>query len=177
MHWRPRLEGGIDMHVTGSQPDTRLSVAEARASLKAWEGLAQSARGHFHEGRIECAVALLVRALDIARRAMDSLLPQQAHPDDCMAAWVVTHHNLADLLMLRGQRALAADHLCDAHAGLLAWADGSQGGAVQLAAWRHLRETRGALLAWRNEQGPHPGVDAALQAAAPAGHAGRADLH
>lgn len=151
------------MYVTSSHHPLRLTGAEAQESLKVWEQRVQSARQYFHHGQIECAVAMQAKALDIARRVMASLL-LETRPDDCMAAWVVTHHNLADLCVLRGQHATAAGYLCDAHQGLLAQANGSPDGAVQQAAWRHLRETRGALLLWQHAHGPHPGVDAALRA-------------
>src|SRR2546429_6035867 len=39
------------------------------------------------------------------------------HADHCMAAWVVSHHNLAELLALRQQPALAIEYLCEAHQG------------------------------------------------------------
>ncbi len=141
-------------------------ASRAEPSLAAWERLAQRARQHFGAGQLESALAVQVKALHVAQRlAASPLLAQQ--PDACMAAWVVSHHNLAQLLALRRQHALAIDYLCEAHLGLLALGDAcSQPPGVCAAAWRHLRETRSALLQWQRQHGSQPRIDAALQASA-----------
>lgn len=135
-------------------------------SLDTWESLARRAHQHFHTGQVESALALQMKALHVAQRLIASpLLAQQ--PDACMAAWVVSHHNLAELLMLRKQPALAIDYLCEAHQGLLALGDARDHTAqIHSAAWRHMRETHGALLQWQRQHGSQPRIDAALQASA-----------
>lgn len=142
------------------------TTAPADAGLDPWEQLAQRAWRHFHAGQVESALALQMQALHAARRLLAGPL-LAARPDDCLAAWVVSHHNLAELLALRHQPALAIEYLCEAHQGLLDLA-GAQGGTpgIRHAAWRHLRETHAALLRWQHAQGPQPQVEAALQATA-----------
>lgn len=140
--------------------------APAEESLLQWEQLARRAHDHFHAGQIESALALQMKALHVAQRLIAGpLLTEQA--DHCMAAWVVSHHNLAELLALRQQPALAIDYLCEAHQGLLALGDARlHGAAVCSAAWRHMRETHAALLQWQRQHGGQPQIDAALQASA-----------
>lgn len=142
------------------------AAAPADESLDHWEQLARRARQHFHEGQVESALAMQMKALHAAQRLIASPL-LASWPDHCMAAWVVSHHNLAELLALRQQPALAIDYLCEAHQGLLALGDArTHAATVCSAAWRHMRETHGALLQWQRQHGSQPQIDAALQASA-----------
>lgn len=150
-------------------PDLGLPAAAATAghtSLEHWEHLAQRAHQHFNAGQLESALAMQVKALHAAQRLLAGpLLAQQ--PDHCLAAWVVSHHNLAELLSLRQQHALAIDYLCEAHQGLLDLDRACHGTPeIRSAAWRHMRETHGALLQWQRQHGSQPQVDAVLQASA-----------
>lgn len=143
-----------------------IGTPRAEESLDTWETLARRAQQHFNAGQVESALALQMQALHVAQRLIASPLLAQ-HPDHCMAAWVVSHHNLAELLTLRKQPALAIDYLCEAHQGLLALGDAASHTAqVHSAAWRHLRETHGALLQWQRQHGSQAQIDAALQASA-----------
>lgn len=140
--------------------------APSEASLNQWEQLARRAHGHFHAGQIESALAMQMKALHVVQRLIAGPLLAE-HADHCMAAWVVSHHNLAELLALRQQPALAIEYLCEAHQGLLALGDARHhAAAVCSAAWRHMRETHSALLQWQRQHGSQPRIDAALQASA-----------
>lgn len=141
-------------------------TSRAEESLDTWESLARRAHQHFNAGQVESALAMQMKALHVAQRLISGPLLAQ-RPDHCMAAWVVSHHNLAELLTLRKQPALAIDYLCEAHHGLLLLGDArSHAAEVHSAAWRHLRETHGALLQWQRQHGSQPQIDAALQASA-----------
>jgi hypothetical protein len=154
------------MQATPESRRAGAATARSDTSLERWEQLAQGAQQHFHAGQVESALALLMKALHVAQRLICG--PQLAQePDRCLAAWVVSHHNLADLLALRSQHALAIDYLCEAHQGLLALGDARiHTAAVHSAAWRHLRETHGALLQWQRQHGSQAHIDATLQASA-----------
>jgi len=153
-------------------PDTRTPQATPSApTLRAWEQLAQRARHCMQTGQLECTLAIQVKALQMARRLLASPL-LHTHTEHCLAAWVVSHHNIADLLAQRQQLPLAVDFLCDAHRGLVQFAHADDStSALQQAAWRHLRETHGALLQWQRRHGSTPAMETALRAA---GHPGLA---
>lgn len=142
-------------------------AAQGDSSLQAWEHLAQRAMQFTLNGKTESALALQIKALQVAARLLAGPL-LHAHPDHCMAAWVVSHHNVAQLLEQRQQRVLALDYLCDAHIGLSS-IESAQATTpeVQQAALRHLRETHGALLQWQCRHGSSACIDAALCAPMP----------
>ncbi|WP_245587210.1 hypothetical protein [Comamonas composti] len=134
------------------------------ASLSAWEELARQATQHLQTQPPQSVLPLLFEAQHMAQRLMAS--PQlDVHPDHCLAAWVVSHHNLADVLSQCGQQPLALEYLCDAHLGLADLAERHASAMVQQAALRHLRETRAALLLWQRQHGTQAQSTAALQAA------------
>ncbi len=89
--------------------------------------------------------------------------PPAGREDDCIAALVVSHLNVADLQVQAAEPDAAARLLGRAH-GLLQSlvADGRCGAALRQAAWRHGRETHAALLAHVRSHGPHPAIAQAL---------------
>ncbi len=110
------------------------------------------------------AQALYLLARDIARVL---LLQGSADPmsaDDRVAAFVVTHLNLADAFADAGQPDVAATHLCAAHRDLIALLL-DEGAAPELrqAACHHARETHAALVLHLSEHGEHPEIMAALR--------------
>lgn len=146
--------------------------SEAGARLARWEQLTRQAHEAQARHRLELALAAQVQALWLAEELLDGPLLVQ-RPDDCLAALVVSHHNLADLYCHRGQAAQAIDHLCQAHALLLRLGgDAHVPPDVRQAAWRHLREARAELLAWQRERGPEPAIEAALHLPGPLLQAG-----
>lgn len=152
-----------------AQPDPRSTLsltAQSSAHLQNWEQWAQRARQYMQSGQIEYALAAQVQALQVARKLLVSAR-LASHPDHCMAAWVVSHHNIAELLVQRQQLPLAVDYLCDAHMGLLhlLQTGAAESYGVQHTVWRHLRETHMALLHWQRQHGSTAQVDAAVHAA------------
>jgi hypothetical protein len=85
--------------------------------------------------------------------------------DDRLAAFVVTHLNLADLHNDLEEPHAAVAHLCGAHETLMALVRDPHGDHdMQQAAFRHSRETHAALLSHLSEHGSHPAVLDALRA-------------
>lgn len=136
-------------------------------ALAPWEALTRDALAAQAAGRLERALAAQVRALWLAEALLEGPLLDQ-RPDDCLAALVVSHHNLSEFYRRRGQASQAAEHLCEPHRVLQRLTeDAAHPLAVQQAARRHLRETRAHLLAWLRQHGAEPAIEAALHAAAP----------
>ena len=139
-----------------------VSLADATAPrshprLMDWEILTRAASQAQADQRLEPALAGHVRALWVVEALLDGPV-LRSHPDDCLGALVVSHHSLSDLYRCRGQLSPAVEHLCAPHELLLRLSADSPS-AVQDAAWRHLRETRAALLDWQQLHGAHPRVD------------------
>ena len=138
----PSMEPDLYLHSRSAE-----RTADPRASLATWEDLAQRASAHQQQGRLLQALQLFRQALVVAEALLrmpgQPVADTQAHA--CIAALVVSHHNLADLYLHSGAPATAAQHLCDAHASVLQLTT-SDAPALSTAAWRHLRETRAALL-------------------------------
>lgn len=140
---------------TAARPDPAAACAPAR--LVDWEALTRAACQAQAAQQLEQALAGHVRALWAVEALLDDPL-LRTHPDPCLAALVVSHHNLSDLYRLRGQLLPAVEHCCTPHELLLHLAAGAPP-AVQEAAWRHLCQTRAALLEWQRAHGPHPRID------------------
>ena len=135
-------------------------------SLAQWERLTQRGCSALQAGRTELALFSFHQALSIAQ---DLLLegPAPPHADDCLAALVVSHHQLADLCANAQLLEQAANHLCRAHGavmGLLQTPTTCL--ALQQAAWRHSRETHAELLQYQRRWGPHAGIARLLRASA-----------
>ncbi|MBN8746320.1 Uncharacterised protein [Xylophilus ampelinus] len=159
-------------------PSRPAAPIEAARGLAHWERLTRAALEAHRHGRLEIALAAHVRALWTAEALVDGGLLAM-RPDDCLAALVVSHHNLSELYRCRGQLPQAADHLCLPHRLLLRLLEeGGQPHDVRQAAWRHLRETRAQLLGWLRAYGEERAVEAALHATpAPAFGQRPAHLH
>ena len=121
--------------------------------LQAWEQRMQRAQALWHHGEPEFALAQLVQAIPLAHQLLRSPY-LTVQPDDYLAAWVVTHLWIAELLAERQQLPAALDYLCDAHTALLDLGQHTEVPLLQQAAWRHQRETLQALLHWQRQHGP-----------------------
>jgi hypothetical protein len=77
-----------------------------------------SAQTLWQNGEQEFALAQLVQAIPLAHQLLRSPY-LTVQPDDYLAAWVVTHLWIAELLAERQQLPAALDYLCDAHTALL----------------------------------------------------------
>jgi len=139
--------------------------APAPAGLGEWEHLTRQALAAERCGQGALAGCLHRRALVLALSLLQSGRASGPSADSRMAAFVVTHLNLADLHACAGEIDAAVDHLGAAHRTLMALLRDAQAGpALQQAALRHSRETHAALLAHLSAHGSHPGIVAALQA-------------
>ena len=138
----PSMEPDLYLHSPSAE-----RFAAPRVTLAAWEDLAQRARLHRQQGRMLQALRLFRQALVVAEALLRTpgqpVADAQAHA--CIAALVVSHHNLAELYLYSGAPATAAQHLCDAHTSVLQLTI-TDAPTLSTAAWRHLRETRAALL-------------------------------
>jgi len=142
-------------------PARRIPACHPR--LADWEILTRAAWRAQSDHRLDQALAGHVRALwtvEALLEAEEGLLG--THPDDCLAAVVVSHHSLSDLYCRRGHSAPAIGHLCAPHQLLLSLSCDANA-AVQEAARRHMRETRAALLLWQRDYGEHPRIEECLQ--------------
>ncbi len=137
----------------------------APAGLGAWEAVTKQALAAERLGQGALAGCLHRRALLLALSLLQSRDASPCSADDCTAAFVVTHLNLADLHAGAGEMDDAVDHLGAAHRTLMALLrDAQVEPALRQAARRHSRETHAALLAHLAAHGSHPGIVLALQA-------------
>ena len=141
-----------------SQSTHASSFPPAPATLPLWERTMQRARAAGQMGQMAMALAFEQQALALALRLVQQT-PPAGREDDCIAALVVSHLNVADLQVQAAEPDAAARLLGRAH-GLLQSlvADGRCGAALRQAAWRHGRETHAALLAHVRSHGPHPAI-------------------
>ena len=134
-------------------------------TLTRWQHAAQRARSAQQLGQCRMAMAYQHQALGLSLQLLVHA-PPAGREDDCVAAVVVSHLNVADLQAEAGELEEAAQVLCRAHTLLLnLMADARHGVALQQAAWRHSRETHAALLRYVQTHGAHPSVARALAAA------------
>lgn len=147
-------------------PFTSPLAAPAIASLVNWQRAMRHASQAARLEQLLMSLSCCCEALAIAQQLVGD--PPAGRADDCVAALVVSHHNLADLQLQAGGPDLAAEQLCRAHEALMALLLGSPerepDRELQQAAWRHSRETHAALLAYLTEHGPHPAIARALRA-------------
>ncbi|MBW8466261.1 hypothetical protein [Acidovorax sp.] len=134
---------------------TTAGLLPVPATLPQWERTMQRARAAGQMGQMAMALALALRLVQQT--------PPAGREDDCIAALVVSHLNVADLQVQAAEPDAAARLLGRAH-GLLRSlvADGRCGAALRQAAWRHGRETHAALLAHVRSHGSHPAITQAL---------------
>lgn len=134
----------------------------ADVSLSLWEAVTRQAMAITRDAGTGPALADYECALSIARQLVNAPPPGRA--EDCVAALVVSHHNLADLQTDRGDIDAAASHLCQAHEALIALVvDGDRQVPVRQAALRHSRATHLALVAHVAQHGPHALITHALR--------------
>lgn len=134
--------------------------------LAQWRRLTRQGNTAFAAGRLDLAALDYTRALHLAT-TLAAGPALAASPDDCLAALVVAHHNLADTCERRGDDATALDHLCTAHDALMRIAcDAGTRDDIRLHAIRHLTEARIALLRWQAVHGTCARTSALLRASA-----------
>ncbi|WP_298213582.1 hypothetical protein [Acidovorax sp.] len=148
---------------THTSPHTPFdSSAPVPATLPLWERTMRRAQAAERMGQAAMALAYQQQALALSLRVLEQS-PPPGREDDCIAAVVVSHLNVADLQAQAAEIDACARLLCQAHAllqGLLT--DGRRGIALRQAAWRHRREILSALQDHLRSHGPHPAIAEAL---------------
>lgn len=119
--------------------------------------------------RVHCRHALRI-ALELIER------PSGERIDDCIAALVISHLNLADVHADGGAFDAALRQRCAAHEHLIRLVMGDDA-IVQQAALRHSRYTHAALIEHLARHGDHALAARALQAGLLALSAGHPTLH
>lgn len=129
------------------------SPGRTPARLAQWRALTREGNRAFAALRFPQAVRAYEEALGIASELLAA--PALAiSPDECLAAWVVAHHNLSDAHLAHGEFAAALDYLCLPHDAVMHMAsDPDAPACLRDAAFRHLREIRLALLHWQRVHG------------------------
>lgn len=151
----------MDISFQTGIPETA-SADGGTAPLAQWEQLARRGSMCARTGQAARAVACHQRALLLAQDLVASPLAAE-NPHACLAALVVSHHNLADIHRDAGHFPLAVQHVCAAHDALVALAcDLTLDAHLQAAALRHLRETHAALVTHVQDYGPHPAITDSL---------------
>ena len=131
--------------------------------LRAWERVMRRGVDAARGGQLLLAEGLYLQALGLAQPLLDAGCAERA--DDRIAAFVVTHLNLADLHNDLDEPQAAVVHLCGAHETLMAlMRDPAGDHDMQQAAFRHSKATHTALLDHLSEHGSHPAVLDALRA-------------
>lgn len=132
-------------------------------SLQQWHREMRRGQGAALQGQVLLALASYQQAVALARSLVAE--PPDGHTDDCVAALVVAHLNLADLLADAGSVELAAAQRCHVHEALmqlLLTGDAAHEG-LRRAALRHSRETHACLTLHLSEHGSDPAILRALR--------------
>ncbi|WP_225580715.1 hypothetical protein [Pseudomonas sp. PDM16] len=136
--------------------------------MEHWKRTIEAGNRCYVEGDWVQARELYLQALAEAQ----VLFGRWADHDMAVAAFVISHHNLADLHLMLGQPEEAAENLCASHERLLqALADASLVEELRTAAMHHSRRTYLELLQFIAEHGAFPRTDRLL--GAPQRHAGQ----
>lgn len=145
--------------MTGTWVKGWIGTTEADSSMAHWKGQTLSGNRHFEAGEHARALDCYQQALWLARQQFASW----PDADEAVAALVVAHHNLADLLVAMTLPERAADLLCHIHDCLLATSQSPASSEVlRAAAQRHSRSTRTELLAFVRRHGHHDGIQHCL---------------
>ncbi|BBH44500.1 hypothetical protein [Pseudomonas sp. KU43P] len=143
--------------------------------MQHWKRTTQAANRLFEQGDLVDARELYLQALALAQ-----VLFERWHDvDEAVAAFVIAHHNLADLHLRLNQPQESADYLCAAHQRLLQASQESRLPQVlRAAALRHSGRTYTELLSFIAEYGQYPRTERLLNRHTPGASelAGRAEV-
>jgi len=121
--------------------------------MEHWKSTILKGNSCFNRGDLIDARELYLQALALAQ----VLLERWSDPDEAVAAFVISHHNLADLHLSLHQPEESAEYLCSAHQRLLqAIQNPRLTPALRQAAFRHSNKTYSELLGFINEHGEYP---------------------
>lgn len=136
-----------------------VGTTDSDSSMVHWKQQTLSGNRYFDAGEYAKALSYYQQALWLARQQF-SFWPDA---DEAVAALVVAHHNLADLLIVMTLPDRAADLLCHIHDCLLAT---SQSPAcpspLRAAALRHTRSTHTELIAFVRKHGTQDAIQRCL---------------
>ncbi len=132
-----------------------VGTEESDSSMVHWKVQTMSGNRHFDAGEHGKALSCYQQALWLARQQFTGW----HDVDEAVAALVVAHHNLADLLVAMARPERAADLLCHIHDCLLATSQSpASPNPLRDAALRHTRSTHAELLAFLRKHGNHDGI-------------------
>lgn len=127
--------------------------------MEHWKTTITAGNRCFHCGDWVAAGEHYQRALAEAQLLLEHWQDAEA----VVAALVISHHNLADLYLVLGQREQAAEHLCSSHERLLqTMLDDRLAQPLRSAAMRHSQRTYTELLQFIGEYGACPRTDRLL---------------
>lgn len=130
--------------------------------MQHWKSIIEHANRCFNLGEWVEARELYLQALALAQ----VLFERWADPDEAVAAYVISHHNLADLHLSLGQPEESAEYLCAVHQRLLqAIQESRLPEALRQAALRHSNKTYAELLSFISEHGEYPRTNRLLNSA------------
>ncbi len=136
-----------------------VGATETDNSMVHWKQQTLCGNRHFDAGEYAKALDCYQQALWLARQQFSFW--QDA--DEAVAALVVAHHNLADLLVAMTLPDRAADILCHVHDCLLATSQSPVcSDSLRASASRHSHNTRTELLAFVRKHGTHDGIQRCL---------------
>lgn len=121
--------------------------------MQHWKRTIELANHYFNLGEYVDAREYYLQAVALAQ----VLFNRWSDANEAVAAYVVSHHNLADLHLSLGQPEESAEYLCAAHEHLLeTFADIRLPTLLREAAARHSRNTYAELMAFISEHGEYP---------------------
>jgi hypothetical protein len=121
--------------------------------MEHWKRTIEQANRCFNLGELVDARELYLQARALAQ----VLLDRWPNPDEAVAAYVISHHNLADLHLSLHQPEESAEYLCAIHQRLLQVMQDQQfTPALRKAALRHSSKTYAELLTFISEHGEYP---------------------
>lgn len=143
---------------TGSgAPD--MSAAALDSSAQRWITLIEQGNRLFRDQRLEEACEVYLGAL----AWVQSSLLEWRDQDGAFAAFVITHHNLADLHISLEQPERASEYLCACHAELTQHCCSPVLSPAQhQAALRHSNRSYAALLEFVRDWGTYPPIERLL---------------
>ncbi|ABO91681.1 conserved hypothetical protein [Aeromonas salmonicida subsp. salmonicida A449] len=145
--------------MTGTWVKGWVGTTDSDSSMVHWKQQTLSGNRYFDAGEYAKALSYYQQALWLARQQFSFW----HDADEAVAALVVAHHNLADLLIAMTLPDRAADLLCHIHDCLLAT---SQSPAcpspLRAAALRHTRSTHTELIAFVRKHGTQDAIQRCL---------------
>lgn len=121
--------------------------------MEHWKSTILKGNSCFNRGDLVDARELYLQALALAQM----LLERWRDPDEAVAAFVISHHNLADLHLSLNQPEESAEYLCSVHQRLLQVIQSAHlTPALRQAAFHHSNKTYSELLGFINEHGEYP---------------------